>query len=225
MNETQQTLSDTELGNKNQVLKYCKDWKNDKKKKRNWFLTWNNYPSDGVETLKTLGKQAKYFVFQEERGEEGTPHIQGVICFHNAKTRDQVREKVRGWWAPCRNVEASKVYCSKIDTRIGPTHVKGFVLKEQIYDVVEKKGYFEWQKKIVKLIEEYDHENDEMNRVVHWFWEQTGGIGKTCFCKHLFLKYGAVYVGGRATDVKFAISQMSVKPKIVLWDIDRDWET
>lgn len=215
MSETQQTLSDTELGNKDQVQKYCREWKKDEKKRRNWFLTWNNYPTDGVETLKTLGKQAKYYVFQEEIGKKGTAHIQGVLCFNNAKSWSQVREKIKGWWAPCINVEKAKVYCSKCDTRIGPTHVKGFILKEAIKDI-EPKG---WQLDVVKAIKE-----EPDNRTVRWYWEPSGGVGKTVLAKHICLKYNAIYVSGKANDVKCAIAQMDVKPKIVIWDIPRCME-
>ena len=44
------------------------------------FFTWNNYSMQDIETLQSMfGHMAYDYVFQEEKGNSGTPHLQGVV--------------------------------------------------------------------------------------------------------------------------------------------------
>ena len=211
--ETQKTQENTDARN------LSKDNASDSKaiKKRAFFLSWNNPPEDWLETLKTLGVMAKYYVFQKEIGhKEKTPHIQGAFYFNNAKSINELYNYTGkcGWqWAD--NIKACMLYCSKVDTREGETYVKGWKLPEKIEDI-EPRG---WQKDIIDIILKKPDK-----RTVYWFWEPHGGIGKTVLAKHICLNYDAIYVGGKAADVKCAIASMENKPKIVIWDIPRCME-
>ncbi len=63
---------------------------------------------------------------------------------------------------------------------------------------------------------------DPDDRSIVWFWEEIGGVGKTALCKHICLTMkGAIYVSGKAIDIKYAVAAMDVYPKIVLMDIPR----
>uniref|UniRef100_UPI00404828F7 hypothetical protein n=1 Tax=Yoonia sp. TaxID=2212373 RepID=UPI00404828F7 len=43
-------------------------------------FTYNNYENSAIEMLINLFSHIAYdFVFQEEKGESGTPHLQGVV--------------------------------------------------------------------------------------------------------------------------------------------------
>jgi hypothetical protein len=44
-------------------------------------------------------------------------------------------------------------------------------------------------------------------RKIYWLWSTKGNTGKSSFCKHLVLKYGAIVVNGRPEDAYFAIIQ------------------
>lgn len=57
---------------------------------RNFCFTWNNYPADYEQVLRSI--PAKYIVFGEEKGESGTPHIQGY-CELKAQTSFEVIKK------------------------------------------------------------------------------------------------------------------------------------
>lgn len=54
-----------------------------------WVFTLNNYTSeeyDGICTSLSDQTIASYAVIGREIGEEGTPHLQGFVCFSNRKT-------------------------------------------------------------------------------------------------------------------------------------------
>lgn len=46
----------------------------------NWCFTYNNYEKNEIYKItERLNEISKQYVFQEETGENGTPHLQGVI--------------------------------------------------------------------------------------------------------------------------------------------------
>lgn len=85
---------------------------------RNWIITCNNWTRETHETLCSLAG-CKYH-FQHEMGKEGTPHIQGVLMFKNARSWQQLREKIgEYYYKPANNLHACRNYCSKMKTRVG----------------------------------------------------------------------------------------------------------
>lgn len=92
---------------------------------RNWCITINNpQPEErAVFVSERFRAKIKYYIYQVESGENGTPHIQGYVCFNSQIRQHQVKaffprahlEIARG--KPADN----KAYCSKEDGRIdGP---------------------------------------------------------------------------------------------------------
>lgn len=80
---------------------------------RSWVFTINNYTRDDVDIL--TGIDCQYLVYGIERGQSGTPHLQGFIHFTNAKTRSAVSSLVpRAFLAIRRGtVEQAISYCKK----------------------------------------------------------------------------------------------------------------
>lgn len=86
---------------------------------KHWCFTLNNYTEEDVEKYQTLGEQGgqvNYLVFGREKGESGTPHIQGYVSFSSKLRLAQVKvllgdrvhlEKAKG--SPQQN----KDYCEK----------------------------------------------------------------------------------------------------------------
>ncbi len=102
---------------------------------RSWCFTWNNHTLENWHTCTTLFNEMKIkkMVCQEEKGKNGTKHIQGVIQFKNAinfKTLKKIDEKIH--WEVCRNINASINYCSKKETRDGQSYEYG-TGKEVVY--------------------------------------------------------------------------------------------
>lgn len=96
---------------------------------RNWVLTENN-PEEFAEDAEykldpETWKHPKttYLIMQYERGESGTPHLQGYFEFNTALRRTQLQQyRPRGHWTPANGSAAdNKAYCSKEEGRIeGP---------------------------------------------------------------------------------------------------------
>lgn len=62
---------------------------------RGWVFTINNYTAATTPTAETLNG-AIWCCFGREVGENGTPHLQGVVYFENAKTLTAVRVLLPG---------------------------------------------------------------------------------------------------------------------------------
>lgn len=93
---------------------------------RGWCFTLNN---PGLRTQATLDAiQCDYIVFQEEKGMNGTTHVQGFVYFGLVKGMSYVRKLLpRAHWEQMRGTpkEASD-YCEKEETRAtGDGIIKG----------------------------------------------------------------------------------------------------
>lgn len=88
---------------------------------RNFVFTYNNpedTPSSFSEKLNVL--KPTYWVFQLERGEQGTPHFQGYVEMKNARTYSSVKAKLgQSIHLEGRKGTAMEAanYCKKEDTR------------------------------------------------------------------------------------------------------------
>lgn len=89
---------------------------------RNWCFTLNNYTADEIDEIKNIANTE--YAFQEEKGANGTPHLQGVLFFKNARTLASVKKMI-----PRAHLEIMKgtknqavAYATKDDTRNGDIH-------------------------------------------------------------------------------------------------------
>lgn len=175
---------------------------------RTWCVTLNNYTeTDWTHwTHNVCGDRfgaIDFWVFQEETGENGTRHLQGVFRWKNAKKFAQVKSALgmRCHIEVCHNAKASIKYCSKVETRTGrlASNLKSVQqgrVRDPLYMVPLKK----WQ---VEMEDWFLGEPDD--REIRWYTDLEGGAGKTCFLKHLILKYPGqiLLAGGRARDMAF----------------------
>lgn len=85
---------------------------------RNWAFTLNNYTELEIDAITRFSK-CKY-LFQEETGESGTPHLQGTLQFKDAKTLSKLKKLLpRAHLEICQDLKASLRYCCKEDSRTG----------------------------------------------------------------------------------------------------------
>jgi len=83
---------------------------------KNFTFTWNNYPPDAKEQLVSLN--ASYVCYShEEAPTTGTLHLQGYICFPNARYLSAVKKLVKpNWWIDVSkgDLNQNQDYVSKV---------------------------------------------------------------------------------------------------------------
>lgn len=183
---------------------------------KNWFFTWNNYAATDIESLLTYLKDEKKYAFQEEIGDEKTPHLQGCISFKNAKplsTLKKFNDKIH--WEITHDFDAAVKYCTKDKSRNGNVYTKG--IPKPLKDPI--KTPYPWQSVVLEELK-----SEPNDRTINWIWDETGNIGKTSLAKHICMNRNALYVAGKSTDVKAALAthlEEHGEIEIVLWDIPR----
>ncbi len=186
--------------------------------------TLNNYTeTEIVSIVSTLKDLCKKYVFQEEIGDSGTPHLQGSIWLKTKKRITALKKlNQRIHWSVMRNEQASIDYCQKTDTRApdGRIWLHGFA--KPLVDPLEGKTLYQFQQNIIELIKQ-----DPDDRKVFWYWDAQGCKGKTSLAKHICMHYNALYVQGKATDIKFGIIDMIKKRgeiDVIIMGLPRSYE-
>lgn len=169
---------------------------------KHWVFTFNNYSDNDIDAiLSTCSESASTWVFQEEKGEEGTKHLQGYLCFNFKKRPTSVfkwTNKIHWEIAKCP-AQAIK-YCSKEDTRNGKTWWSENIRPAEPLRLITPDKW--WQQVLLQMFEKQADD-----RTIHWYWESVGGVGKTQFAKYVVAcgKYNCLYLSGKAADMKHAI--------------------
>lgn len=154
-----------------------------------YCFTWNNYGDfNAARTLliDALEKRAKKLVFQAETGENGTPHIQGVVSLKKRARWSEFDLPKGIHWEPCFDLEASLRYCQKLETRnpdFSP-YVVG-TTREGWKQAILATPLRAWQRSIEVL---FMSEPDD--RKIYWYCDVNGNNGKTFIAKYMKLKYG-----------------------------------
>jgi len=105
---------------------------------RNFCFTLNNYTDEQFDRICAI--QCRYLVIGKEIGESGTPHLQGYICFKEARSAKAVRKDLPGAHTEVQHgtcLQASD-YCKKDD--------KNFFEKGDLPVSAEDKGRAEVQR-------------------------------------------------------------------------------
>lgn len=174
------------------------------KRSRCWFFTYNYKDEKSRAQFLVLLKNGDFkYVVQDEKGENGTCHLQGVIRYTNPRLYwpDNFDKTVH--WERCRHWGKAKKYCTKLDTRIGGpwSNVEGLTWRKSIINKIDSVELYGWQKDILKLVEQ-----PLEFRKVYWYWSMQGQMGKTSFIRHLRIKYGnrCMYFNGAKKDILYA---------------------
>ncbi|QMW68655.1 replication-associated protein [Crucivirus-99] len=164
-----------------------------------WFFTWNNYPMNFVELLETsLQPLCKTYVFQQEVGDNGTPHIQGCLTLHKKMRWTQFGLPKSIHWEPTVKKSAAENYCSKEASKAGNTYwwppLESTPLK--LIDTL-----LPWQQTVCDLCKVLPDD-----RSVNWIYDPLTCQGKTQLTKYLVAKYNAIALGGCARDATFILA-------------------
>lgn len=195
---------------------------------RAFSFTLNNYTEDDIKLIATtFNNNECSYVFQEEKGREGTRHLQG--CFRTKNPMDFSTIKS---WMPRAHLEKAKnwrslvKYCCKQETRIGRVfHSDDVKVPEIAEDPLtrEEVKLLAWQEECIEIAK-----GERDDREIHWWVDRAGGRGKTSMCKHLVLKHDACYVAGKGENVKYLIAnwiaKRGVHPKLIVINLTRTLE-
>lgn len=117
-------------------------------KNRAWVFTLNNPEEAWLEGVNTV-PDAQYMVYQIERGEEGTTHVQGYVYFSNKRAFNGVRLLIPGAHIEPRagTHDQARAYCMKEDSRVAgpwefgepPAQGKRNDIKEFVSEIKKRK--------------------------------------------------------------------------------------
>lgn len=183
--------------------------------RKNHFFTYNNYDLKEIDPIvATLKKFAYKGKIQTEIGENGTPHLQGMIWCKD-KCRDtefKLSKKIH--WEALKDFENKSDYCAKDETHDGVFRTSwGFPKPINII-----KNLYPWQQEIENIIL-----SEPDDRKIYWFWESIGNVGKSAFVKYCVMKHGVIFCqGGKESDLMNLIFNSDMdKSNCVIFDLPR----
>lgn len=182
----------------------------------------NNYTPEELETMETMfNLLGCKWLWGEEVGDEGTPHIQGYVEFPTKRRPIETIGIKRIHWEKCRGSAKSNIeYVTKDGTNINGNMEYNKPLK-----LIDRADFWQWQEDLVQMLEE----ECEDDREIHWKYDEKGGCGKTCLAKWIHQRLpGVMIAGGKGSDIRHMVAQRIEKtgvwPKIVIWNIPRTME-
>jgi hypothetical protein len=188
-----------------------------------WCFTLNNYTELNIQQILN-SKIYDQLCMQEEKGENGTPHIQGWLK-GNKKLRFSCLKKIndRMHLEKCIDRIKGRDYCRKDDTRNGRRWEINIPKLPRPLFLIDEEKMEEWQTNIKNIINNYaDH------RTIWWYWDEKGNTGKTSMARWLVSKKYAIYLdGGKGNDIKHLTAtalQANPDSDIVIFDFPRTLE-
>lgn len=188
------------------------------KEVKRWCFTLNNW--NDTELNKIINSAVKHsfsYIIGKEVGEQGTPHLQGYINFPKKHSLSAVKKLIecdRVHLEACKGSEKQNAdYCMKDGNYI--TNIKEYQPKKPLKVISELSP---WQKEIEQL---FFTEPD--GRTVHWYWESVGKVGKSQFCRYMYIKHKALVIqGGKLSDIMNIIYNCDIDNlQMILIDIPR----
>lgn len=186
-----------------------------------WCFTLNNYTDDDIKEINSAvsSNSSKYLIFSEEHKHEGTPHLQGYIEFKKKLRPDSLKWNKKIHWEKSKGTKIQNItYCQKEGDNCYINGKLQFKMK-----ILEETQLYDWEKEIIDMLK---HDPDD--RKIYWYWEETGGIGKSAFTKYLCVKYDAICVSGKFQDIACLISNIhetnGTWPQIIIVDIPRSFD-
>lgn len=206
-----------------------------------WSFTLNDFTKDDILRLQNWDSSiVPQLVFQDEIGKKGRHHLQGALCLKKkgrplkaiqvllGHKRTHVEKKKKD-----STVEQLFNYCVKdgeeryhehlIKSELQVRYIRGWKKKRPLalvtYDILNKK-----QKQIADMFKE--PEDPLFGRLIYWFWEAKGNVGKTILGTYFVDNCLCIEVSGKKADMKHGIAAYKDKnghgPDIVIIDLPRD---
>lgn len=180
---------------------------------RSWFITILNYVDTEISKIEDECEKAEQYIWGYELcPSTGTPHVHLYITYENTRTWSSMKKKF-----PRANLKVAKgndkqnyIYISKQNNF--KTNIKPPVPLKLITEL------YPWQRDVEQLcLAEPD------DRHIYWFYESTGGRGKSALCKYLVSRYPHIIcIGtGKSADI---ITLVEERYTVYLLDFPRTVE-
>lgn len=182
-------------------------------------FTWNNYENNSIEILCNLFSHIAYdYVFQEEVGDSGTPHLQGVVSLKKRMRWSEFGLPKVIHWEKCAKLDAAYRYCSDPKKRYGQCYSLKYLIPQKL-KILMKPDFNSWQLQMYNYLR-----SEPDDRTILWVWSRDGGTGKSSFAKHLVYYHGAVVCGkGAYSDIINIVFNTDMnKTNIIIFDLPRN---
>lgn len=166
-------------------------------KAKNWVFTFNNYNSEDLGLIvPVFDEKCQKWIFQEETGENGTPHLQGCIFLKEKMRPSELKLSKKIHWELMKGTEMEAIkYCSKNETRTGQIFKSNNIIIPRPLKIIEKLRPFQKSLEDIILTEPDD-------RTIIWIYDKRGNIGKSAFARYLIHKYNVLYITeGKKADI------------------------
>lgn len=186
--------------------------------RKNHFFTYNNYKDEEIDVIVSILKKFAYKgKIQSEIGDNGTPHLQGMIWCSKPHRDTEFKLPKRIHWEKLKDEGNKRNYCAKEDTHDGKFRTEwGFPKPLRI---LKEEEFFDWEHTVNNYIK---MEPDD--REILWVWSQSGGVGKSTFCKYLIYQYNAILCSkGAYSDMMNILYNANMDiTNLVIFDLPRN---
>lgn len=188
-----------------------------------WSFTWNNYELNRVKDLhyNKLRSKAAWWIMQQEKGAQGTPHMQGAIRFKKKVSLNYLKQVLpHAHWDKIESDEQID-YCNKLETLDGDQFRYGQVpLEFRGQGILEPQALYTWQAELEKEL--LGPVND---RKIIWICGKNGNEGKTAFVKYMNWYHSYQFVtGGKTGDIGESLKDWLSSAKGVIVDYPRNMD-
>lgn len=160
---------------------------------------------------------------QEERGAEGTPHIQGMLAYKNAVAMSTLRQwNPRIHWEKAISIAASVAYCTDSTKRHGRIWTKNFSCGNSAdLHLLQEQDLYQWQRELITELR-----GPPNPRSVIWYTDRDGGCGKTALARLIYATFsGVIYLnGGSFKDAAHAVVSAKQDPRVLVVNLPRSVE-
>lgn len=190
---------------------------------RNWCFTYNNHTLEIASSISSIcSKYCDKYVFQEEKGSEGTPHLQGYLRFKTKRRPWSLFPDKHIHWEITRSPRASVTYCSDKNKRLDGGRIwAGGIPELEMVNVktICRSDFYKWQSRVLELLK------NQSDRSILWIYEAKGNTGKSSLVKYLAVHESAIVLSGKAADIKYGIvkfyEQHRRYPNLICVDVPR----
>lgn len=211
MSDTLDVLDVSEMGNN-----HLPSQKKQAPLRKNHFITWWYTDIKDLDVPLAIMKKMCYKGCGQSEICPTTkrPHIHFQL-WGKKQFRDTELKLPNSWnGAMLKDEKNTRDYCAKSESHDGLFRINwGFPKPIKIID-----SLYPFQQKILNIFE-----SDPDDRVINWFWEDTGNVGKSSFVKYMVVKHECQFCdGGKKADlVNLVFNTDMDNCKAIIWDIPR----